>query len=124
MNSEVTDLIASAKAVSLGMIRVAATKPNDHPLQSNAETFRGAAHMLNALSLEVARAETRAGHLAAKLQRIANLQVRGAAEAIGTGDWKTVVDELQAVAQEALTPGNTMQNEAAAARHIPRRPER
>jgi len=122
MNSEVLDLIANAKAVSLGMIRVAATKPNDHPLQSNAETFRGAANILNALSLEVARAETQAAELTAKLQRIANLQVRGAAEAISVADWKAVVDELQAVAQEALTPGAAIKARPGGPREIPRRP--
>lgn len=105
MNSEVAQLIADAKSVSLGMMKVAAAKPNDHPLQSNAETFRGAAHMLNALSMEVARRDALGATLVAKLQRIANLQVRGASDAIGDGDWKAVVEELQAVAQEALTPG-------------------
>ena len=99
-------LIEGAKQVSIGMIKVAATKPNDHPLQSNAETFRGAANMLNALTMEVARGDTRGTFLLEKLQRIANLKVRGAAEAIEAADWKAVVGELQAVAQEALTPGS------------------
>lgn len=100
-------LIDGAKAVSLGMTRVAATKPNDHPLQSNAETFRNAAKMLDALSLEVARGEIRAATLQEKLRRIAGLKVRGAAEAITDGDWKAIVEELQAVAQEGLTPGSS-----------------
>lgn len=105
MKDEVADLIANAKAVSLGMIKVAATKPNDHPVQSNAQTFRGAAHMLHALAQEITRIEARDAELCAKLQRIANLQVRGAVEAIGAADWKAVVEELQILAQEALTPG-------------------
>ncbi len=105
MKDEVADLIANAKAVSLGMIKGAATKPNDHPVQSNAQTFRGAAHRLHALSREITRIEARDADLCAKLQRIANLQVRGAAEAIESSDWKAVVEELQILAQEALTPG-------------------
>ena len=124
MNNEVADLIANAKAVSLGMIKVAATKPNDHPVQSNAQTFRGAAHMLHALSQEVTRIEARDADLCAKLQRIANLQVRGAAEAIGAADWKAVVEELQALAQEALTPGamlKTRKPRPGPDRDIPRR---
>ena len=92
MHKDVAELIANAKAVSLGMIKVAAAKPNDYPLQSNAQTFRGAATMLHALSEEVARHEARSADLIAKLQRIADLKVRGAAEAIESGDWKTVVD--------------------------------
>lgn len=108
MQVEVAELIENAKQVSLGMIKVAATKPNDHPLQSNAQTFRGAAHMLHALSEEIARLDSRCDDLVAKLQRIANLKVRGAAEAIQSSDWKSVVEELQAVAQEALAPGSTI----------------
>jgi hypothetical protein len=104
MNKDLADLIANAKAVSLGMIKVAATKPNDYPLQSNAQTFRGAATILHALSEEIARHEARTDELVLKLQRIADLKVRGAAEAIVTGDWKSVVDELQTVAQEAIAP--------------------
>jgi len=122
MNNELAELIANAKAVSLGMIKVAATKPNEHPLQSNAETFRGAANMLNALSHEVARYDQRTCDLVAKLQRIANLQVRGAAEAISDGDWKSVVEELQAVAEEALTPGLSLKPRSGGSRTVPRRP--
>jgi hypothetical protein len=106
MDKNIADLIANAKAVSVGMIRIAAAKPNDYPLQSNAQTFRGAATMLHALSEEVARHEARAADMSAKLQRIADLKVRGAAEAIQSGDWKAVVDELQTLAQEALAPGS------------------
>jgi hypothetical protein len=46
--------------------------------------------------------------LGASLHRIANLQVRGAAELLERGDWKRIASELQAVAQEALgTPSTT-----------------
>lgn len=107
MDKNVADLIVNARAVSLGMIKVAAAKPNDYPLQSNAQTFRGAATMLHALSEEVARHEARTAELVEKLQRIADLKVRGAPEAIQSGNWKSVVDELQAVAQEALAPGSS-----------------
>jgi hypothetical protein len=122
MHKDVAELIANAKAVSLGMIKVAATKPNDYPLQSNAQTFRGAATMLHALSEEVARHEARSADLIAKLQRIADLKVRGAPEAIQSGDWKAVVDELQTLAQEALAPGSTPPSPRARPdRDIPRR---
>jgi hypothetical protein len=123
MNKNVADLIANAKAVSLGMIKVAATKPNDYPLQSNAQTFRGAANILQALSEEIASHEARTTDLCAKLQRIADLKVRGASEAIESSDWKSVVDELQAVAQEALTPdaGIKPPRKPGPMRDIPRR---
>ena len=123
MNKDIEELIANAKAVSLGMIKVAATKPNDAPLQSNAQTFRGAATMLHALSEEVSRHEEETAELIAKLQRIAELRVRGAAEAIESSDWKSVVDELQAVAQEALTPdaGIKPPRKPGPMRDIPRR---
>ena len=124
MNSEVAELIETAKRVSVGMIKVAASKPNDHPLQSNAETFRGAANMLSALSLEVGRLEERTAQLTAKLQRIAGLKVRGASEAIERGDWKFLVEELQAVAQEALTPNASIPGKTDAPPDVSRRPSR
>jgi hypothetical protein len=108
--------------VSIGMIKVAAAKPNDYPLNTNAETFRGAANILSALSLEVARIEERTAELVAMLQRIAGLKVRGAHEAIEAGEWKFLVEELQAVAQEALTPGATIPGKPSAPRDVPRRP--
>ena len=124
VDNDVAELIANAKAVSIGMIKVAATKPNDHVVQSNAQTFRGTAHMLHALSLELTRVEARDADLRAKLQRIVNLNVRGASEAIGAADWKAVVEELQALAQEALTPGAMLKSRKPRAdpnRDIPRR---
>jgi hypothetical protein len=122
MNADVAELLETAKRVSIGMIKVAAAKPNDYPLQSNAETFRGAANILSALSLEVARVEERTDDLLAKLQRIADLKVRGAADAIEQGDWKFVVEELQAIAQEALVPGSSLPNKPRGPRDVPRRP--
>jgi len=122
MNADVAELIETAKRVSIGLIQVAAAKPNDYPLQSNAETFRGAANLMRALTLEVTRVEERSADLIAKLQRIADLKVRGASEAIEAGDWKYLVDELQAVAQEALTPGAQITGDTAAPRDVPRRP--
>ena len=104
MNAEIAELIETANRISVGLIKVAAAKPNDYPLQSNAETFRGAANLIRALSLEVTRVEEYSANLIEKLQRIANLKVRNASEAIEAGDWKSLIDELQAVAQEALTP--------------------
>jgi hypothetical protein len=124
MNSDVADLIETANRVSVGMIKVAAAKPNDYPLQSNAETFRGAANLMRALTLEVTRVEERTADLIAKLQRIADLKVRGAHEAIAEGDWKFLVEELQAVAQEALTPNASIPGKPAAPRDVPRRPRR
>lgn len=124
MNAEVAELLETAKRVSTGMIRVAATKPNDYPLQSNAETFRGAANLMSALSLEVTRTEERTAELVAKLRRIADLKVRGAADAVQAGDWKFLVEELQAVAQEALTPNASIAGKADAPREVPRRPSR
>ena len=124
MNSDVAELIETAKRVSIGLIQVAAAKPNDYPLQSNAETFRGAANLMRALSLEVTRVEERTADLVAKLQRIAGLKVRGAHEAIEAGDWKFLVEELQAVAQEALTPSESIPGKPPAPREVPRRPRR
>jgi hypothetical protein len=121
MNADIEELIETAKRVSVGMIQVAAAKPNDYPLQSNAETFRGAANLIRALSLEVTRIEERSAELVAKLQRIAHLKVRGASEAIEAGDWKFLVDELQAVAQEALAPNASIPDKPRAPRNVPRR---
>ena len=125
MNTDVAELIETAKRVSVGLIQVAAAKPNDYPLQSNAETFRGAANLIRALSLEVTRVDELSAELASKLQRIAGLKVRGASEAIEAGDWKALVEELQAVAQEALTPSANITgkpNEPREPRDVPRRP--
>lgn len=124
MNADVAELLETAKRVSIGMIKVAAAKPNDYPLQSNAETFRGAANLMSALSLEVTRTEERTAELLTKLQRIADLKVRGAAEAVQAGDWKFLVEELQAVAQEALTPSALIPAKPDASRDVPRRPRR
>jgi len=124
MNADVAELLETAKRVSIGMIKVAAAKPNDYPLQSNAETFRGAANLMSALSLEVTRTEERTADLLAKLQRIADLKVRGAADAVEAGDWKYLVEELQAVAQEALTPNASIPAKPDAPREVPRRPRR
>jgi len=121
MNAEIAELLETAKRVSIGMIKVAAAKPNDYPLQSNAETFRGAANLMSALSLEVTRTDQRTAELLAKLQRIADLKVRGAAEAVQTGDWKYLVEELQAIAQEALTPNASIPAKPDAPREVPRR---
>lgn len=120
MNAEVSELIETAKRVAIGMIKVAATKPNDYPLQSNAETFRGAANLMSALSLEVTRTEERTAELLGKLQRIADLKVRGAAEAVQNGDWKFLVEELQSVAQEALTPNAAIKAVPDSAHDVPR----
>lgn len=124
MHADVTELLETAKRVSLGMIKVAAAKPNDYPLQSNAETFRGAANLMSALSLEVTRIEERTAGLVDKLQRIADLKVRGAAEAVEAGDWKYLVEELQSVAQEALTPSASIPHQPGVLRDVPRRPPR
>jgi hypothetical protein len=124
MNADIAELLETAKRVSIGLIKVAAAKPNDYPLQSNAETFRGAANLMSALSLEVTRTEERTAELVAKLQRIADLKVRGAAEAVQTGDWKFLVEELQAVAQEALTPSALIVGKPDGPRDVPRRKRR
>jgi len=124
MNADVAELIETANRVSVGLIKVAAAKPNDYPLQSNAETFRGAANLMRALTLEVTRFEEHTADLVSKLQRIADLKVRGASEAIEAGDWKGLIEELQAVAQEALTPGVNITGKPNAPRDVPRRPSR
>ena len=124
MNADVAELIETAKRVSVGLIKVAAAKPNNYPLQSNAETFRGAANLMRALTLEVTRIEERTADLLAKLQRIADLKVRGASEAIEAEDWKALVEELQAVAQEALTPNVNITGKPNGQRDVPRRPSR
>jgi len=124
MNAEIAELIETANRISVGLIKVAAAKPNDYPLQSNAETFRGAANLIRALSLEVTRVEEYSANLVEKLQRIANLKVRNASEAIEAGDWKSLIDELQAVAQEALTPHVNITGKPPGPRDVPRRPSR
>jgi hypothetical protein len=101
-------LVAAAAEAARGMGEVAGSKPNETPLRSDARTFRGLATMLTGLVEEARRRDQRLDALGASLHRIANLQVRGAAELLERGDWKRIASELQAVAQEALgTPSTT-----------------
>ena len=95
-------LAAAAAEAARGMGEVAGSKPNETPLHSDARTFRGLATMLTGLAEEARLREQQLSTLGASLRRIANLEVRGAAELLERGDWKRITAELQAIAQEAL----------------------
>jgi hypothetical protein len=105
MDAQVTKLVKTARMAAVGLAKVAAAKPDATELKSDANTFRGTARVLAALSDAITERDNEAAALRAKLQRIATLQVRGGQQLIQAGNWRAVVDELQALAQEALAPG-------------------
>ena len=98
-------LVTAATRTAEGMGKVAGDKPDETPLKSDAHTFRGIARMLNSLSSEARTTSDTCLQLRRVLQRIAMLEVRGATQLIERGDWKKVVSELQAIAQDALAGG-------------------
>ena len=98
-------LVSAAAKTAEGMGKVAADKPDLTPLKSDAHTFRGIARMLASLSTEARTTSELCAQQRRVLQRIAMLEVRGATELIERGDWKKVVAELQAIAQDALAGG-------------------
>lgn len=98
-------LVAAAGEAAAGMGKVAADKPDQAPVQTDARTFRGLVAMLNGLSEEARQRDERVCGLTAKLHRIARLEVRDAAQLIERGDWKKLTAELQAIAEEAVGGG-------------------
>ncbi len=98
-------LVSAATKTAEGMGQVAGDKPDKTPLKSDAHTFRGIATMLQSLSTEARSVNETVAQFRRTLQRIAALEVRGATELIERGDWKKVVSELQAIAQDALSGG-------------------
>ena len=103
MGERLTALVTAAKQTAEGMGKVAGTKPDETPLHSDAKTFRGIAEMLTGLSVEAKASCDAAIQLRRILQRIAMLEVRGAAELVERGDWKGIVGELQAMAHDVLS---------------------
>jgi hypothetical protein len=106
MDAQVTKLVKTARMAAVGLAKVAAAKPDGTELKSDANTFRGTARVLAALSDAVTARDAEVAELRGKLQRIAALQVRGGQQLVQTGDWRAIVEELQALAQEAITPGS------------------
>lgn len=100
-------LVSAATKTADGIGKVAGDKPDKTPLKSDAHTFRGIAALLNRLSSEARANSETATRLSRTLQRIADLEVRGATELIERNDWKKMVGELQAIAQDALAGGGT-----------------
>ena len=102
MGERLAALVMAANRTAAGLGKVAGAKPDETPLHSDAKTFRGIAQMLTGLAAEAtANAET-AAKLRRILQRIAMLEVRGAAELVECGDWKGIVGEVQAMAHDVL----------------------
>lgn len=102
MGERLTALVTAATRTAEGMGKVAGAKPDETPLRSDARTFRGIADMLAGLSAEARQSDELAAQLRRVLQRIAMLEVRGGADLVGRGDWKRIVDELQAMAHDVL----------------------
>lgn len=105
MDAQVTKLVKTARMAAVGLAKVAAAKPDATELKSDANTFRGTARVLAALSDAVTDRDNEVAALRGKLQRIATLQVRGGQQLVQSSDWRAIVEELQALAQEAITPG-------------------
>ena len=103
-----SQLVAAAKAASHGMAQVAAAKPNETVLNTDARTLRGTARILAALTDEFVQHGERLARMEAKMQRIANLQIRGGTDLVSRGEWRCIVEELQAIAQDALVPGSAV----------------
>ena len=85
-----------------GMKEVATGKPPEAATHSNAASFAAIANMLSTLSHFTLHGIGSFEGLISAVRRIANLQVRGAAELIEQENWKKLCMELQAVAQDAL----------------------
>ena len=96
-------LVNAAREAARGMGRIAADKPDDALLKTNAHTLRSVAGILTGLATEMGRIAPPAEKMARALDRIASLQVRGAAELLEHSDWKKIASELQAIAQDALS---------------------
>jgi hypothetical protein len=97
------DLADHAARAAEQMSKVARGKAPDAPTHSTAGTFASIATILSGLStytINHGRIQQVAVHA---LHRIANLEVRGAAELIEQENWKKLCIELQAVAEDALT---------------------
>ena len=111
MGDQLEQLVEAAAKTAAGMGKVAAGKADATPLQSDARTFRGIAAMLDGLSAEARRREQTAAQLRRILQRVAMLEVRGAQDLIAAGDWRGLVEELQAMAHDVLSGGGARQRE-------------
>lgn len=99
-------LLKSAKTIAVRLAQTAQGKAPDCELRSDARSFRNTAGIVYGLGAEIERLQKEVKTLRSRMQRIANLEVRGGADAVSSGDWQAVVEELQAIAQEALTPGS------------------
>lgn len=96
-------LVAAAREAARGMGRIAADKPDETLLKTNAHTLRSVAGILTGLAAEMSRRPSTAERAHRALERIAALQIRGGAELLEHGDWKKIASELQAIAQDALS---------------------
>lgn len=84
---------------------IAATTRAGRPASApRADTLgiRSLAALFTGVSVEARGRDVAIERLVGTLGRIANLQVRGAAELIEGGDWKAIAAELQTIAQDAL----------------------
>lgn len=103
MADQLDTLVQAATKTAEGMGAVAAGKADETPLQSDARTFRGIATMLSGLSSEARKRDQSVAQLRRVLQRIAMLEVRGGQELVEAGDWKGLVEEVQAMAHDVLS---------------------
>ncbi|MFW2828661.1 hypothetical protein [Sphingomonas sp. ID0503] len=95
-------LRTAARQAAAGMSAAAKGKPEEAALESDVRTFNGIAQMLEGLSKEVDERDKMIEKLKRMHHRIAELEIRGAAELFEKNDWRKIAGELQAIAQEAL----------------------
>ena len=102
MDRKTKRLVETARLMVTRLLAVAGDKPADHVLKSDAQTLRNTANVIFGLGAMVEQLAQERDALQTKLQRIADLQVRGANHAIATGNWKDIVEEMQAIALERV----------------------
>jgi hypothetical protein len=97
------ELLKKAGELAASLNGVAEGQDPDAPTRSNVGTFATVASMLTALSQAASRPQREAERYRRAVHRIANLEVRGAADLLHRQDWTRIAIELQAIAQEAVS---------------------
>ena len=102
-DDEKADTVAEATSLACKMIEAAAERDPDTNVQMPLVLFSRIAQILHELAADQAPPSPRPAQekQQAALDRIANLDIRGARELLELGAWKKIASELQAIAQEA-----------------------
>jgi hypothetical protein len=75
----------------------------DAPVPTNVSSLTDMRSVIEALVADLRRMQGDRDRLRGRLARIARLELRGARDLIETQNWKRVADEMQAIAETALT---------------------